>query len=120
MRKAAGWIVELEGHSFDLMDVETEFKTGAVRVAASDGRYLLDAAPLAHLAEDQSATARQRAEDVVECVNEVMRMLSPVFRGVEIAAVLWLAHGAPGYRIEFEQASNHVVRIRERHPTHRS
>ena len=103
-------MVELEGHVFDLLDVETQFKSGAVRVLMIEGTYYLHAGPLEELGEGDHAAAHARARDVVRYVNLTMSMCSPAFRTVEVAAVHWLDHSPPQHRFEFKQTRAGLVR----------
>ena len=107
-------MVELEGHVFDLLDVETQFRAGAVRVTMIEGAYYLVAAPLEGLGEDEHVAAHDRARDVVRYVNLTMSLCSPAFRTVGVAAVRWIACTPPQHRFEFEQTGQGLVRSRDR------
>ena len=114
MPTSSYWVVELKGHVFDLQDLETQFKVGAIRVMSREGRYLLRTMALEHLDAEERHAAYERAVRVMSYVNAMMEMLSPAFRAVEVSGVRWIPEDDPRFRFVFAQEEDERVGVRWR------
>ena len=86
-RQIVSWIVPLVGHQFDLEDLPLWLAGQDVHVATREDKFVL-VIPSAIIGDDYEPV-RSFAEEQLELINGVGRVLSPTFRPVSLAGQLF-------------------------------
>jgi hypothetical protein len=86
-RQLTSWIVPLVGHQFDLEDLPLWLSGQDVHVATRDDKFVL-VIPSATIG-DNHEPVRVFAEEQLELINGIGRLLSPTFRPVSLSDQLF-------------------------------